>query len=203
MEVERALADLAEVRDRLASVQEFRGYSGVAAAASGLAAIIAGAVQWALAPYPNTPAQEQTYLQIWFACLVTALAINYGALVIWYVRSAGLHQRSLTRTVGLAIIPAIALGAVLSLAMIGQHLIWLLPGIWYASYGMGLFSSRALLPRGVIWVASAFGLAGAALLLTTNPQLPLSFWVMPLGFGVGQTVIGYFLSQDRKKQTAP
>ena len=35
MEVERALADLAEVRDRLASLQRYRGYAGQAAALSG------------------------------------------------------------------------------------------------------------------------------------------------------------------------
>ena len=129
-----------------------------------------------------------------------ALAINYGALVAWYVRIAGRHERQQTRTVGVAILPAIALGAVLSLAMIAHKIYWILPGIWYASYGIGLFSSRAMLPRGVIVVASAFGLAGAALILTLNTNLPMHFWVMPLGFGIGQIFIGYLLSQDRKAE---
>lgn len=118
MEVERALADLAEVRDRLASVQEFRGYSGSAAALSGAVAIAAGIVQWVVAPFPQTPADTQRYLIIWFACLAAALAINYGALLVWYVRNAGLHERRQTRSVGIAILPAVGLGAVLSLAMI-------------------------------------------------------------------------------------
>jgi hypothetical protein len=201
MEVERALADLAEVRERLASVQEFRGYSGAAAALSGLIAVIAGAIQWIVAPAPRTPSDVQHYLAIWFVCLAAALAINYGALFIWYVRIAGRHERQQTRTVGVAIIPAIALGAVLSLAMIGHGMIWMLPGIWYASYGIGLFSSRAMLPRGVILVASAFGLAGAALILSPDISLPLQFWVMPLGFGFGQMIIGYLLTQDKKAET--
>lgn len=203
MEVERALADLAEVRDRLASVQEFRGYSGAAAALSGAVAVIAGVVQWMLAPAPHTAPETQRYLQIWLGCLAAALAINYGALLIWYIRSAGRHERRQTRTVGIAILPAIALGAVLSLAMIAHGLTWLLPGIWYASYGIGLFSSRAMLPKGVIAVASAFGLAGAALILTPDTSLPLNSWVMPLGFGFGQMIIGYLLTQDRKAETMP
>ena len=201
MEVERALADLAEVRDRLASVQEFKGYSGFAAALSGLVAVIAGILQWAVAPAPQSQAEIGRYLEIWFVCLAVALVINYGALLVWYVRSAGLHERRQTRTVGVAIIPAIGLGAVLSSAMIAHGMYWLLPGVWYASYGIGLFSSRAMLPRGVIFVASAFGLAGAALILTPATSLPLSFWVMPLGFGLGQMVIGYLLTQDRKAET--
>lgn len=201
MEVKRALADLAEVRERLASVQEFRGYSGSAAALSGLIAVVAGIIQFEVTPVPQSPADVQRYLEIWFVCLAAALVINYGALLIWYVRSAGLHERRQTRTVGVAIIPAIALGAVLSLAMIAHGMTWLLPGVWYASYGIGLFSSRAMLPRGVIWVASAFGLAGAALILTTDSSLPLHFWVMPLGFGFGQMFIGYLLTQDKKAET--
>lgn len=202
MEVERALADLAEVRDRLASVQEFRGYSGSAAALSGLVAVIAGAIQWAVAPAPHTPEAVQSYLEIWFSCLALALAINYGALLAWYVRIAGRQQRRQTRTVGVAILPAIGLGAVLSLAMLTHGMAWLLPGIWYASYGIGLFSSRAMLPRGALYVACAFGLAGAALILALDTSLPLRFWVMPIGFGLGQVLIGYLLSQDRKAETA-
>jgi len=201
MEVERALADLAEVRDRLASVQEFRGYSGSAAALSGLIAVIAGIVQWLVAPAPQSPLAIQHYLLIWFVCLVAALAINYGALLVWYVRIAGLREKRQTRTVGVAIIPAIALGAVLTLAMVAHNMVWILPGVWYASYGIGLFSSRAMLPRDVILVASAFGLAGAALMLTPDTSLPLRFWVMPIGFGFGQMFIGYLLSQDRKSES--
>ncbi len=201
MKIERALADLAEVRDRLASVQEFRGYSASAAALSGLVAIVAGAIQWAVAPAPYSPETISRYLFIWFVCLALALAINYGALLAWYVRIAGRHERQQTRSVGIAMIPAIGLGAVLSLAMLAHQMVWLLPGIWYAAYGIGLFSSRAMLPRGVIYVASAFGLTGAALILTLDTSLPLRFWVMPIGFGFAQMFIGYLLAQDRKAET--
>lgn len=201
MEVERALADLAEVRDRLASVQEFHGYSASAAALSGVIAVLAGAVQWVVAPHPRSPSDLQHYLTIWLVCLAAALAINYGALLIWYVRNARLHERRQTRTVGIAILPAIGLGAVMTLAMIGHGLIGLLPGVWFASYGIGLFASRAMLPRGVIYVACAFGVAGAALILAPDSSAPLAFWVMPAGFGIGQMVIGYLLSVDRKAWT--
>ena len=41
MELERALSDLAEVRDRLVRVQRFEGYSAAAAMASGVGALLA------------------------------------------------------------------------------------------------------------------------------------------------------------------
>lgn len=163
--------------------------------------MVAGAVQWVLAPAPHNPLQLQQYLSIWSVCLAVALLINYGSLFIWYARSAGRQEKRQTRTVGIAILPAIALGAVLSLAMLANKLTWLLPGIWYATYGIGLFSSRAMLPRGVIAVASLFGIAGAALILTPNNALPLQWWVMPIGFGLGQILIGYLLTQDRKSES--
>ena len=53
MEVRKAIADIAEVRDRLATVQRFDGYSGGAAIASGLVAVGFGVVQALVAPQPR------------------------------------------------------------------------------------------------------------------------------------------------------
>jgi hypothetical protein len=93
-------------------------------------------------------------------------------------------------------LPAIALGAVLSLALIVHGQIWMLPGVWYASYAIGLYASRAMVPKGAIPLAAAFGIAGAVLLLTPDTTLPLSWWVMPLGFGLGQIFIGWLLLRE-------
>src|ERR1700688_1323503 len=100
MQLRQAMADLAEVRGRLATVQRFDGYSAWAAIASGGLAIPAGAVQYAL-----------------------------------------------IRTVGMIILPAIAAGAVITLALVTRGLFDLLPGMWCATYALGLFSSRAMVPR--------------------------------------------------------
>ena len=197
MEFERALADLEEVRDRLAACQQFKGYSGPAAAASGAIAVVAGVVQWALVPRPLDETGVRTYLIIWLACLAVALLLNYGALGVWYVQNAGRQERVRTRSAGLTLLPAVALGAVFSLALIlHQGPMWMLPGVWYASYAVGLFNSRAMVPKGAIPLAYAFGIAGTVLLLTPDTALPLSWWVMPLGFGFGQIFIGWLLLRE-------
>ena len=196
MEVERALADLAEVRDRLASCQQFRGYSGPAAACSGIGAIAAGIVQLIVAPYPVTGGQIQTYILIWCVCLGIALAANYGALALWYARMAGMQARSQTRTAGLSILPAVILGAILSAALYLHGMYWMLPGVWYACYAVGLFASRAMVPKQVAAAGVLFAFAGAALLLTPDTALPLSWWVMPIGFGAVQAYIGLILARD-------
>ena len=202
MEFERALADLEEVRDRLAACQQFKGYSGPAAAASGAIAIAAGLIQWALIPRPQTDAEMHTYLIVWFGCLVVALLLNYGALGVWYAQNAGRQERVRTRSAGITLLPAIALGAVLSLALILHGFIWMLPGVWYASYAVGLFASRAMVPKGAIPLAAAFGIVGAVLLLTPDTSLPLAWWVMPLGFGVGQIFIGWLLFREAEVEAA-
>jgi hypothetical protein len=202
MEVERALADLAEVRDRLAACQQFKGYSGPAAAASGVIAIVAGLAQFVLVPHPTTPADGRTYLFVWFACLAAALILNYGAIAVWYARTGAVQERVRARSAGVTLLPAIVFGAVLSLALILHGLVWMLPGVWYASYAVGLYASRALVPKGALPLAAAFGIIGTVLLLAPNPAMPLAWWVMPVGFGFGQIYIGWLLTREAEAVVA-
>ncbi len=188
MEVRQAIADLAEVRDRLAKIQRFDGYSGWAAIASGFAALAAGGVQFALVPHP-VGAGRNAYLGIWLGCLVVALAINYGAIVVWRARNKGAQARVQIRTVGMTILPAIVAGGVITLALVSRGVFDLLPGVWCTTYGLGIFASRAMVPRDVAYVAAGFGAFGTLLLLVPGIG-PLDWWVMPAAFGLGQIAIG-------------
>jgi hypothetical protein len=202
MEVRQAMADLAEVRVRLATVQRFDGYSGNAAFASGVVAILAGVVQALLAPQPSTPQAREIYLIIWLICLGCALAINYGAIVVWRTRNRGEQAGAQFRTVGMSILPAIAAGGVVTLALVLRGLTDLLPGMWCATYALGLFSSRAMVPRDVVLVAAAFGAAAAVLLLAPHIH-PLAWWIMPAAFGIGQIAIGAIVRADIDHERTP
>lgn len=197
MELQRALSDLAEVRERLAHVQRFEGYSGPAAAASGLLALIAGCLQYLRAPLPQTPAQQHAYLTIWLACLVGALALNYGAVVVWVLRHHGLGAQSRFRTAALSIAPSVVLGGALTVALADHGAYALLPGTWFALYTIGLFASRNVIPESAMVVAAAFGTFALAFLLTPLASVALAWWVMPLGFGGGQLAIGALLWRTR------
>ena len=199
MEVRKALADLAEVRGRLATVQRFDGYSGSAAIASGIVAIAAGVVQALLVPEPQSAAARQTYLIIWLTCLGFALAINYGAIVAWRFRNRGEQAAVQFRTVGMSIVPALAAGGVITLALLLRGLDDLLPGMWCATYALGLFASRAMVPQDVVVVAVAFGAVAAVLLLIPSLH-PLAWWIMPLAFGGGQIAIGAMVLADASRE---
>jgi hypothetical protein len=198
MELQQALSDLAEVRDRLAQLQRFEGYSAPAAAASGVVAIVASLVQRVLAPMPLTPQAQHAYLLIWFSCLAVALLLNYGAVTAWLIKHRAPGARSRFRTAAISIAPSIVLGGALSIALIDHGAYSLLPGTWFAFYAIGLFASRGSIPTSTIVVTAFFALLALAFLITPLVLAALAWWVMPLGFGAGQLVIGYFIWVDRR-----
>lgn len=195
-ELERALLDIAEVRDRLATTQRFKGYSGVAAALSGVFAIVAGIVQALLVPLPQGAHADRVYFAIWFVCAAAAAAVNYGAIAHWFVSDESARDRWQTRTVGLSIFPALVLGAALSFALLASGSAAYLPGVWFGCYAVGLFASRTMVPRGVLPIAVALLVAGVALLFVPA-SIALAWWVLPVGFGTAQILIGYLVFRDR------
>lgn len=197
LELQQALSDLAEVRDRLVRVQRFEGYSAVAAITSGIAALAAGYVQLQTAPLPAQPEALHRYVFIWMTCLAVALALNYGAVTIWLWKHRGPGALSGFRTAARSIAPSVVLGGLLTVALIDRSAYSLLPGTWFALYSLGLFASRDSIPRSTFTVT--LGFAGLAALFLVSPlqSIALSWWVMPLGFGLGQIGVGALIWLER------
>jgi len=193
-EIERALLDIAEVRERLGASQKFKGYSGIASILSGAFAIVAGIVQAVLLPDPVRG--PHVYFAIWLICCAASVIVNYGAIAHWFVSDESVRDRWQTRTVGLAILPAVVLGAALSFALYDAGQTGFLPGVWCACYGAGLFASRTMVPRGVVPVAALFMLTGIALLFVP-PAIALQWWIPASAFGLGQIAIGAFVLHER------
>jgi hypothetical protein len=196
-DLERALADIAEVRERLGHLQRFRGYSGLAAILSGVLAIAAGPLQALLVPHVQNVHEGHLYFALWFVCCAASVLVNYGAIAHWYVNDATARDRWQTATVGLSMIPSLVLGAMLSFALLRANLFAFLPGVWYGCYGVGLFASRTMVPRAVVPIAAGFMVAGMGLLFVP-PAIALQWWVLPLGFGAGQLAIGIIIMRERR-----
>jgi hypothetical protein len=195
VDVARAIADLDEVRSRLAAVQRFRGLSGPAAVASGVAALGSGLVQLIVVPHPASPADAARYVAIWIACLAFALAVNYGALAVWLARNWTSRARTELRTAAVAVTPAVVAGGAFTAALLARGDVGMLPGTWALCYALGLLASRTMLPRGTATVALAFAAIGAALLFAHGTNA-LTWWVMPLTFGCGQVAIGILIDRE-------
>jgi hypothetical protein len=197
LELQQALSDLAEVRDRLIRVQRFEGYSAVAAMASGAGALVAGYVQYQTAPVPRLSDGLHAYVLIWMSCLGVALALNYGAVAIWLLKHRGPAAASGFRTAARSIAPSIVLGGLLTAALIDRGAFVLLPGTWFALYSLGLFASRDAIPRSTFAITLAFAALAALFLVSPLQSIALSWWVMPLGFGVGQIGVGVLIWLER------
>ncbi|MGD0051712.1 MAG: hypothetical protein ABSD03_07805 [Vulcanimicrobiaceae bacterium] len=200
MDLTRAIADLDEVRSRLASVQRLRGLSGPAALASGMGALGSGLVQLLVAPHPSAGDDVARYVAIWIACLAFALAVNYGALAVWLAHNWTSRTRTELRTAALAVLPAVVAGGAFTAALLTRDQVGLLPGTWALCYALGLLAARAMLPRGTAFVAVFFGAVGTALLFAGGTQA-LAWWVMPLTFGGGQLAIGALIACDADRRT--
>lgn len=197
MDLQRALSDLAEVRDRLAHVQRFEGYSGPAAFASGLAALVAGYVQFTVAPMPATPTALRAYVVIWMTCLAIGLVLNYGAVAVWILKHRGPGALSQFRTAARSIAPSVVLGGALTVALLDHSVYGLLPGTWFALYALGLYASRGAIPPATLPVTLAFSALALIFLVTHLSAYSLAWWVMPLGFGAGQLAIGTLIWRQR------
>jgi hypothetical protein len=196
VEIERALSDLAEVRDRLVRVQRFEGYSALAAIASGVGALVAGYVQLRTTPLPAAPDALQRYVAIWMSCLAVALVLNYGAVAIWVFRHRGPAAASGFRTAARSIAPSIVLGGLMTVALIDRHAYGLLPGTWFALYSLGLFASRDVIPRATFAVTLGFAALAALFLVSPLQAIALAWWVMPAGFGIGQIAVGALIWRE-------
>lgn len=197
MELQQALSDLAEVRDRLVRVQRFEGYSAVAATASGFAAFAAGYVQLQTAALPQEPGALHRYVFIWMTCLAVALALNYGAVAMWVLRHRGPSALSGFRTAARSIAPSVLLGGLLTVALIDRSAYALLPGTWFALYSLGLFASRDTIPRATFAITLGFAALAALFLVSPLQSIALAWWVMPLGFGLGQIGVGALIWRER------
>jgi hypothetical protein len=197
MELQRALSDLAEVRDRLVRVQRFEGYSAAAAIASGAAALVAGCVQRQMVPLPVLPAALHQYVTIWMTCLAVALALNYGAVAVWVWRHRGPGASSGFRSAARSIAPSVVLGGLLTVALIDRGAYALLPGTWFALYSLGLFASRDVIPESTFPVTLGFVSLAALFLVSPIQSVALAWWVMPLGFGLGQIAVGGLIWRER------
>ncbi len=86
MELRDALSQIAEIRQKVAQAEEFRGYRALPVAFSGvLAGVTAGCQALVLPdPFQNIP----LYLTMWVAAALASMFVT-GCVMIWTVRRSG------------------------------------------------------------------------------------------------------------------
>lgn len=184
MELRDALAQISEIRLRMARAEVFRGYRALTTAVSGLLALAAAGAQ---ALWIADPAAElATYLLLWCGAAALCGLVVAADLVVRWRRT---HEPLKAHKTWLAIeqiLPCVAAGALVTFALVrfAPETATLLPGLWQVLFSLGLFASSALLPRGMGLVASFYLVSGVVCLAFGS----LSPWAMGLPFGLGQVL---------------
>ena len=179
------LGHLNRLRETVGDRQQFRGYSGSARMAGGLAALATAGVL--ASPYvPPTPL---AHLLGWSVLLVIGGIVNYVALLRWFLFSPDAGRKLFNLRPALDALPALAAGGLLSAGAVLHGNYDLLFGIWMCCYGAVHGAYRRNLPPSNYAVGIFYLAAGAACLLI--PGLPFTNpWPMGLTFFVGESIGG-------------
>lgn len=204
MELREALNQVAEIRQRMAEAETFRGYRAVPSAFSGLLAIGAGLLQARFVP--GTGDVGLNYVLYWAA--VAALSLGASVIVMWLRDRVLKETGTATRTGVTPLMPSLVAGACVTVVLVrlAPEALWLLPGFWQLFYSQGLFASCRTLPRPLFAVPSFYLTAGLCTLCLARGSNALSPWAMALPFGVGQLLAAATLywtleRHDRAEET--
>jgi len=182
---DRAADQLAFIRDTMDRAGRFTAVSGRGMMLSG----VVGAVTAVLTPLAVRP---ESRLALWLAAAIIAIPMSLVAVARKAARSGQSLRAGPARTFGLAFVPALAVGALLTIALARAGGWDFLPGVWLTCYGAavvsgGAFSVRAVPVLGTVLLT----LGAAALFLPAGTHL----WLLGLGFGPLQLAFGYFIAR--------
>ncbi len=187
-----ALAQVRKLQEVILEKKMFRGYSGTARILGGLSAL-AGAIVLARL-VPRTPTAQ---LRGWGMVLGLGLLFNYGGLAFWLLSDPEARRDKTLVKPAMDAVPALAVGAFLSLAILLRGYHDLLFGTWMCCFGLSHIPYRQSLPMSNYLVGIFYILCGAVCLLHpsvsfTNP------WPMGLVFLAGECTGGSIFYRHRR-----
>lgn len=205
MRLDEALSDMQAIRQQLSRIQTVTCYRSATAAASGLLALVAAALQPAVDESnamisSNVPSSDQAVFFLGYWSLVAFLSVLViGGEMSWrYWKISASHQRKHTRQSLGEFLPSIAVGVVLGCLMTFQQPehAGLLPGLWSILLGLGILATLKRLPSGSIWIVLHYLVAGFLCLKFGTGNQVLAPWTMAVTFGLGQLLAAFVLHRS-------
>lgn len=177
----RAMANLEFIRDTMASATAFTAVPGWGMAATGMTALGAAALA---AREPGTRA----WLAIWMVEAVVGLVIGAVTMALKARAAATPLLTGSGRKFALSLLPALAVGALLTVVLYQHDLAALLPGTWLLLYGTGVVAAGAFSVSAVPAMGLGFLVLGTASILGPaswgNALLAVGFGGLHIAFGI-------------------
>jgi len=192
-DLDKALADIVEIRSRVAAETIFRGYGPLAIAITGLLGLATALVQSVWLPDPG--ASPAFFVGEWIA---TAGLCAIVVRVEMQGRSRRLHSNLADAMINHAMeqfLPATVASVFLPLLFLrfAPQAVWMLPGLWQLFVSLGIFASLSSLPRSMRLAGGWYFLTGFASLVLASQSHALSPWLMGLPFLGGQFLMAAIL----------
>ena len=196
-DIDKALADIGEIRSQIAAHTVFRGYGPVAMAITGFLGA-ATALAQTLFPVAPTPL-------LFFAEWLGAAALCAAVIGIeMQGRSRRLHSGLADTMIHQAaeqFMPSTAASVAMPvfLLMFSPQNVWMMPGLWQVFVSLGLFASLQNMPRNMVLAGAWYFVSGFAFLLMGSLTHELMPWTMGLPFLGGQILMAgilYFSAGD-------
>ena len=192
-ELNRALADILEIRSQIAAGTAFRGYGPTTVALTGVIGIATASTQnlW--------PDLFSYSAQAYIICWLIVGGICAAAIRLeMQGRSRRLHSDLADTLVSQAVeqfLPAAVAGVFLPLFLLrfAPQSLWMMPGLWQLLVSLGIFASIRNLPRKMTLGAAWYFLSGFACLLLASKSHNLSPWLMGIPFFFGQILMAAML----------
>jgi hypothetical protein len=176
-----ALEHLEVIRNTMERSTAFTAVPGWGFCAMGSSALVAAAIA---IRQPTV----QGWLAVWLSEALIALTL---ALVTMHYKAARLGTEMLSvpgRRLFLGLLPALAAGGVLTVAVMWEGPTRLLPGVWLVLYGVAVMQAGAFSVRAVPAMGASFVAFGAIALplpwFWANVVLAAGFGLLHIGFGV-------------------
>ena len=190
-DLDRALAEIGAIRSQLARGERFHGLGPTAFASTGVLAILAAFAQARWLPSPGI----LPFLALWIA----VAAVSAGVIGLEMIdRSRRLHSKLADEMIAAAVmqfLPAAGAGVLLTAVLFrfAPQCLWMTPGLWQITFGLGVFASCRFLPRGLLLVGGWYVASGLACLAYAQGPHAFSAWTMGAPFGVGQLLVAAVL----------
>jgi len=194
--LDKALAEISAMRAQMARASEFRGYGPLTFGVTGGLAALAAVAQRIWLPHPGS--HPGLYLLLWIGVAGLCAGIIGFEMVN---RSRRIHSDLAEEMIWAAVeqfTPAAVAGAAVTaiLFLFAPEAVWMAPGLWQITFGLGVFASVRFLPRSLMLVGGWYLACGLACLAVARAAHAFTPWAMGVPFGVGQWLIATLLQRN-------
>ncbi len=189
--IQETIEHVRELQQAVLERRRFKGYSGRVRIAMGLFALVMAAAMAS----PLVPERNLWHIIGWGIVFFVAFLLNAGAVIWWFWNDPAARRDVRVLKPTIDVIAPIAVGGLLTAAMICNRDYQYLFGIWMCLFGLTNMTSRMVLPRPIWWVGSFYIAAGAICLLMPGMDFQ-NPWPMGVIFCAGEITGGVVLHCD-------